>query len=227
MLYELTMFGRYFNQQIINRFNYVSTGEPASVLGSFALTAAFGAIAVDGVDPTTTLFYKIRIGLVTAYVVESIVVRAASLYAPTDFYERPFVTPVTGLVAEEGLSPASAIGYRTNRVRLDIDRGTKRFVGVPEIYTQTGGVITAAALPNYTDCAEAMSDNLVYDDEGATVTFAPCIVSKKEYTTPKGNRAYEYYPTLAEQLTHIATGIVWQPYTNVRTQTSRQYGRGG
>lgn len=226
MLYELTMFGTYFNQAIVNRWNYVSTGTPAAVLPSFALCAAFGAIAVDGVDPETTLLYKIRLGLVTAFSINSIVARAASLYAPTDFYERPFVTPVTGIVASEGLSPMSAIGYRTNRVRLDIDRGTKRFTGVPEIYTQTGGVITEASFGYYEDVAEAMTANLTYTDEGASLTFAPCIVSKESYTTGSGKTAYKYYPTLAEQMEHVATSIIWQPYTTVRSQTSRQYGRG-
>lgn len=226
MLFELTMFGHYFGQQIVNRWNYISTGTAAAVLESFALCAAFGAIAVDGVDPETTLLYKIRLGLVSAFTIDTVVARAAALYDPEDFYERPFTTPLAGIVSGEGLSPASAIGYRTNRVRLDIDRGTKRFPGVPETYTQSGGVITDASFGYYEDVAEAMTANLTYNDEGASLTFAPCIVSKEPYVTESGRTAYKYYPTLVEQLEHVATSIIWQPYTTVRTQTSRQYGRG-
>jgi len=111
-------------------------------------------------------------------------------------------------------------------VRLDIDRGTKRFVGVPETAVLSGGVIGAAFYAELVQTAEAMSAILSYNDEGNTVTFAPCIVHKEEYTTPRGRKAYRYYPALSEQLSNIATGIVWQPYTTVRTQNSRQYGRG-
>lgn len=226
MLYELTMFGRYYGNQIINRWNYLSVGEPASVLGSFALMSAFGAIDTAGVYPTDAPLYLIRLGLVSAFTVETMVVRACAEYDVTDFYERPFLTPLPGIVSAEGLSPTQAIGFRTNRVRLDINRGTKRFAGVPETYTQGGGVITDATMGYYEDVAIAMSDVIDYDDEGSTISFAPVIVSKEAYTTPEGNTAYRYYDTLAEQLDHVAAGILWQPYTTTRDQDSRQYGRG-
>ena len=226
MLYELTMFGTFYNQQIVNRFNYVSTGIPAAVSGSFALTAAFGAIADGGTYPPTAPFAKIMQFLSSAFSVNTIVTRAAADYDPLDFYERPFPTPYPGLAGGDAMSPALAYGYRTNRVRLDIDRGTKRFVGVPETAVLGGGVIGSAFYAELVQTAAAMSAILSYDDEGNTVTFAPCVVHKEEYTTPRGRKAYRYYPTLSEQLDNIATGITWQPYTTVRTQNSRQYGRG-
>jgi len=226
MLYEITMFGRYFNQQTVNRFNYVSTGEPAAVLGSFALMKAFGAIPDNGVYPAGSPFVKIMQYLSTALVINTVTARAAAEYDPTDFYERPFVTPYPGVAGGDGMSPAVAYGYRTNRVRLDIDRGTKRFAGVPETAVSSGGVIGGAFLAELVLTANAMSAVLSYDDEGNTITFSPCVVSKDEYVTPSGKRAYRYYPTLAEQMEHVALGITWQPYDTVRTQTSRQYGRG-
>lgn len=226
MLYELTMFGTYYNQQIINRFNYVSTGSPAAVLGSFALMSAFGAIPNDLVYPATAPFAKIMQFLSSAFSVNSITARAAAEYDPVDFYERPFPTPYSGLSGGDGMSPTVAYGYRTNRVRLDIDRGTKRFVGVPEAAVLGGGVIGSAFFAELVQTATAMSAVLSYDDEGNTLTFSPCVVHKQEYTTPRGKRAYRYYPTLAEQMSHVALGIQWQPYPTVRTQTSRQYGRG-
>lgn len=226
MLYELTMFGTFYNQQIINRFNYVSTGSPAAVLGSFALMSAFGAIPNGAVYPANAPFAKIMQYLSSAFSVNTITARAASDYDPVDFYERPFPTPYVGLAGGDAMSPAVAYGYRTNRVRLDIDRGTKRFVGVPETAVLSGGVIGAAFFAELVQTAAAMSAVLTYDDEGNTLTFSPCVVSKDEYVTPRGKRAYRYYPTLAEQLEHVALGIQWQPYATVRTQTSRQYGRG-
>jgi hypothetical protein len=227
MLYELTMRGTFFNQQIINRWNYVSTGIGASVSGSFGLIDAFGAIDTAGVYPPLKPFQLIMNCLSNLFTVYSLEARAASLYDPEDFYERPFPTPYAGnIAAGQGTSPALAFGMRTTRVRLDIARGTKRFSGVSEDQIDSGGVIASAALTRLASAADAMSDLLTFDDEGNVISYSPCVVGKQEYTTPSGKKAYRYYPTLVEQLTHIATGIVWAPYTTVRTQTSRQYGRG-
>lgn len=226
MLYELTMFGTFFNQAVVNRFNYLSQGEPASVLGSFGLMKAFGAIPDNLIYPAGSLFVTLMGGLSSQLKITSVVARAAALYAPTDFYERPFPTPYVGGNSGQALSPAMAYGFRTSRIRLDIDRGTKRFAGVTETESDAGGVLSAATMAFLTSVATKMSAPLTYNDEGNTVTYTPCVVGKEKYTTPKGQKAYRYYPTLAEQLDHIATGILWQPYDTVRTQTSRQYGRG-
>jgi len=226
MLFELTMLGTYFNQQIVNRWNYISTGTPAAVSLSFALMNAFGAIPDAGVYPSGSLFVTLMNSLSNQFHVNTIVARACALYSPADFYERPFPTPYSGGDSGVALSPVSAYGFRTNRVRLDIGRGTKRFVGVTEGQNEAGGVVASGALGALVTIGELMSDTLTYDDEGATLSFAPCIVSKLEYTTPSGKKAYKYYPTLADQLEHIATGILWQPYDTVRGQASRQYGKG-
>lgn len=226
MLFELTMLGTYYNQQIVNRWNYVSTGTPAAVSLSFALMSAFGAIPDGGVYPADSLFVKLMAELSNQFVVNTIVSRACALYSPSDFYERPFPTPYPGGDTGEANSPIMAYGFRTNRVTLDIGRGYKRFVGVGEGAAGAGGVIGATVLSHLVTIGELMSETLAYEDEGGTLSFAPCIVKKLEYTTPTGKKAYKYYPTLSEQLEHIATGIVWQPYSTVRGQASRQYGKG-
>lgn len=226
MLYELTMFGSYFGQQIVNRWNYISSGTEASVLKSFALVSAFGAIDTAGVYPAGSPFITILNALSNAFTVNSVVARAASLYDPTDFYERPFVTPKAGANTGQGMSPTIAYGFRTNRVRLDIGRGTKRLVGVCEGEVDAGGVINAGGIAAVNAIATKMTDVLSYTDEGATLTFTPCVVQKEEYTTESGKKAYRYYPTLAAQLAHTATSVIWQAYPTVRTQNSRQYGRG-
>jgi hypothetical protein len=65
---------------------------------------------------------------------------------------------------------------------------------------------------------------------GVTVAFKPVILGKLRYQTNEGETpakyAYKLYPTEAEQLEHVADVGVWFPYTQVRTQGSRQYGRG-
>lgn len=226
MLYEVVLRSTYYGQQCVNRWNYASAGTPATVLGSFGLLYAMGFIP-DGTPPTfpsLKIFSGIRAISVGNVIFNNASARA--IYDVADFYETPFPSGTQGGVSGEGMSPTQALGFRSTRVRTDISRATKRFVGVTEANTEPGGVINSAILSAMDQLADFMGDALTYDDEGNTITFTPCVVSKEEYTTPRGNRAYRYYPTLSAQMAHVAQGIAWEPYTQVRTQTSRQYGRG-
>jgi len=231
-LLELTLQATYFNQEIINRWNYVSTGTPASVTLSFALASAFGCIydtvAVPPGYPANTPFAAIRGIQMNSLAYDQVSVR--DVYSDVDFYETPFLQAAAGLVGSgEAMSPTSAAGYRTSRIRADIRRGTKRFAGLSEANVGPGGVFAAAALTAMALVATRMGEVLSYNDEGNTITFTPVIVGKEKYVPNPANPdkfAYRYYPTLAEQEDHWAAGISWDYYTQVRTQTSRQYGRG-
>lgn len=228
MLYEVLARGTYFGQLFVNRWNYVSSGVPASVQGSFALASAMGFIPDGlGVFPDETVFHRLRYISAENVQWDAVQVRAAADYDVEDFYEVPYSTPIAGLYAtSEAASPVAAWGFRTNLVRLDIGRGFKRFVGIPEVAMGDGGILTNDAIASGVELAERMSDVLTYDDEGNTITFSPCVVSKLEYVAPSGKRAYKYYSTLALQLTHVALGIQWSVYNQMRTQRSRQYGHG-
>lgn len=220
-IYEVVLRQDYFGQECVNRFNYISTGTPAAVTGSFALIAALGAISLVN----TTLIGQIR-GLQNASV-NFVDIEARNVYSATDFYTRPFAVDTNGqYITGAALSPTSAFGFRTNRVRTDVRRGTKRFVGVTDAQEDSGGVFTGGIQAAMQDIADKLSETLTYDDEGNTLSFAPCICGKDPYETPSGKTAYKYYPTEAAQLAKTASGIAWEVYTQVRTQTSRQYGRG-
>lgn len=226
MLYEAVLRTSYFNQQCINRWNYNSSGTPAAVSGSFALASAMGFI-YDGVPPAPvadTIMAQI-VGIVsTSVILEGFEVRA--IYDVADFYSSPFPAGAAGGASGTAMSPTAAYGFRTNRVVQNIRRGTKRFVGVSESFVDGGGVITSAMQEALGELATLMSATLTYDDEGNTVTFVPVVVSKQEYEPSSGRTAYRYYPTLTEQLNHIAAGVLWEAYDTQRTQTSRQYGKG-
>lgn len=227
MLYEITTFGTYYNQEVINRWNYVSSPIPPATLGSLGLAFMFGAIPVAGVLDTTKALGYIMGQLSASVLLHSVTVRAAAEYDVTDFYEVAYTTPMTGSQdAALSLSPTSAYGFRTNRVRLDVARGTKRFAGVTSDRVDAGGVIAATFADELQGIAVRMSSELVWTVPDPAVTYTPCVVSKLKYVTPKGKDAYKYYPTLAEQLLHTAVGVEWQPYNNTRTQDSRQYGKG-
>lgn len=231
-LYEVVLESTYHEQQIVNRFNYVSEGIPAAVNGSLLLLKGMGFIPDNNVYPTGTLFNDLR--TVQSNEVSYVQVSARDVYSVTDFYENPYPTNPQGLITNAvGLSPAVAYGLRTNRVRTDIRRGQKRFVGVPENANAAGGMIEASTRTSLLTLATRMAATLTVTDEGNTVTFVPCIVSMQKYPVPGSTPvryAYRYYPESdggeAEQLEHIATGVIWDAYASTRTQTSRQYGRG-
>jgi len=230
MLYQVALFQEYFGQQCVNYWTYNGTGTPASVLGSFALMSALGFIP-DGTPPAfpaDTVFAAIRSAQSNQVRYTSALVSALSDYDLADFYTRPFIADTRGQNTDQALSPTIAFGFRTNRVTRAIRRATKRLVGVPEMATAAGGVIAESYVAPLQLIATRMSEVLVYDDEGNTLSFTPCVVSQREIPNPDkpGQFKRVYWPTLAEQLQHTAQGILWEAYNTTRTQTSRQYGRG-
>lgn len=225
-LYEVVLEQQYYNQQVVNRWNYVGSGTPASVTGSFALLSALGFISTTDLLPDSTVggeIQRLQVGQVTF-----VQATARAIYIDADFYGNPFFSGTVGQtsISGEGLSPTSAFGFRSSRVVQSIGRGFKRFVGVSEGAVDGGGVMSSAALTQMGQLVTAMNAALTYDDEGNTLTFTPCIAQKEKYTTPLGNDAYRYYPTEILQAPHNAVGIRWEAYTTQRTQNSRQYGKG-
>lgn len=221
-IYEVVLNGSYFNQATVNRWNYVSGGIPAAVQGSFGLAFAMGLAPVGNVD---TIFGNIKQIVSNQLIFTSFSIK--NLYNPEDFYSAPFGTPQAGVATGQAMSPINAYGYRTNQVNTEIDRGTKRFAGTTETDVDAGGVVTSGFRTSLMNpLAVKMSAVLTYDDEGNTVSYSPAILSKEAYTTPSGRTAYRKYATEAEQLDHAAIGITWESYATVRSQISRQYGRG-
>ena len=225
-LYELVLEQRYYNQQVINRFNYMGTGTPAAVTGSFALLSAFGALSVITNLVDTTPAGAIQ--LMQSPFVDFVQATARAVYVDEDFYGNAFIAETEGLNPDSthGLSPVAAYGFRSNRVKQSIGRGYKRFVGVTEGSVDSGGAYSATAIAAMNLVKTALSEVLTYDDEGNTLSFAPCIAQKEEYTTPSGKSAYKYYSSEALQAPHLAIGITWELYQQMRTQNTRQYGRG-
>jgi len=229
-LYEVTLTQRYFGVQTVNRWNYEMSGTPAVVTGSFGLANALGAIESLGVYPAGKLMTAVANVQVPEVVFEQLTI--LNVYDPLDFYQVPFVVELTGArTGEVGNSPFMSVGFRTTIVRRDVARGTKRFVGVPETGVQAGGELESAYLGSANTLASEMTAVQTYTDEGNSLTYAPVIAGKQRYNPetqlPSATgTAYRYFPDEAEQLAKLAQGFIWQAYSNVRSQTSRQYGRG-
>lgn len=225
---EVVVEGRYFNQQTIARWNYLSSGTPAAVSFSFAGASALGLVLGAGdTDFPVDSMARAWQDLVTGEF-QFVQMQVRDVYNPVDFYASPFPSGVDGNRSEAGgVSPATAFGFRSSRTRLDIRRGFKRFAGVVDSAIGNGGVIESADVARMNTLATAMSATAEYDDEGQTISFAPIIVSKEKYMPPDSTKyAYRYYATEAEQMNRIMTGIIWSGYAQTRTQTSRQYQRG-
>lgn len=227
MLYEVTLFSTYLGQRFVNRWNYISSGIPATVSGSFGLARALGFLRDGGVYPANALFAGLR-GLVSSSTVfTSVSVRAPRDYAPQDFYETPFIQPTIGVQGGDPASPVLAFGFRTTRTRTDIRRATKRFGGVSEEAVAGGGNVTGDYVAIMATLATFMSATVSYNDEGNTITYSPAVCKKLRVVDPvDGSISYQYYPTLAQQEANLSVGFLWEPYSQIRSQVSRQYGRG-
>lgn len=224
IVYEVTLKQNFFGQTAINRWNYLGTGTPIAVVPAFALLSAMGLIDTAGVLPLDTVGGDIqRLQTGNTEFIQALC-RTVTNENPTDFYDYPYPAGVVGSGSgSDSMTPVNAYGFFTNRVRTDISRGTKRFVDVVEGAVGPGGVLESAAITALNGLAEHMTDVLSYTTGGESLQFAPIVCGKLEYTTPSGKRGYKYYSTQVLQQAHIAQGIVWQPYREVRSQVSRQY----
>ena len=225
-LMEAVLEQRYANQQVINRWNYLASGTPGGTTLSFGLLSAMGALPVSTTLPTGTVMGSIQ--ALQSQAVQFVQMTVRAVYDDDDFYGSPFLLNTTGLHGgtSDSESPVMAFGFRSNRVKQSIRRGYKRFVGVTEDDTAALSVLASTVTTYLAAIKAAMDEVLSYDDEGSTLTYTPCIASKEEYTTPSGKTAYKYYATESAQAAHLAVGVTWEPYSQVRTQNSRQYGRG-
>lgn len=219
--YSVTLRMAALGQQIINRFDYFV---PTSMTGASALELltlmGFVPTGDPALFPADTIAAGIQalcsddLAFLEAEVVE--------LYTPTDFYVAAFSPAAHGNNVPGIASITDAFGLFTNRVRTDIKRGFKRIGGVPSDAYAGGSMVESAYLALLVVLAASMSTLLA----GVTATYSPAVFQFEAYTTPKGNTAYRKYSTSAAQSAHVAHPMVWAAYDTVRTQVSRQIGRG-
>ena len=221
---EVVLRGQIDGQESVNRWNFVSSGAPTSVSRSFALASAFGMVAVSGVYPIGTIISWLVDNLSNTY--DFLEGQVRDVFSNTDFYTVPFPASAHGGSSGQASPTFVSYGFLTNRVRTDVGRGYKRFPGVTEEAINASGAIAPAVLVLLEDLADRMTEILSYDDGGSVVTFTPAVCGKEAYVTPRGRTAYKYFASESLQLAHTAQGVVWNPYSVVRSQVSRQLGRG-
>jgi len=223
-LYEVTLRQSFASQLCINVWSYFVPS------GGFVTPSALELLTLMGLIPSgdPLEFPEDTIaGELWALQQASVLFLSAEcreLYSDTDFYEAAYSPAIAaGKTGGTSESPFTAYGFFTDRVRLGIRRSFKRFVGVDELYVDPAGVLTDPALDAQQLVADAMSAIL----GGVTAFYNPCTISREKVVDPDtGKVTYQLYETEAEQEEHIAAPLVWHGYDTVRSQTSRQYGRG-
>lgn len=227
-LYEVTLEQEYFGQQCINRWNYQSGAIPSGSSGAFLAVVGMGAIADDDTEAfaVDTVLGKLRAQQSTSVVFVQMI--AKNIYSDTDFFTYAFPSNTRGLNEGDGpMSPMAAAGLASDRTRADIRRAQKRFVGLTEEDVGDGGVFPPTALASWQALGTIMGNPNTVTFDDVTTVFTPYVFGREKYH-PEGKTtwAYRYYPTEAEQLEHIAKINNWTAKPQIRSQNSRQYGRG-
>ena len=223
-LYEVALVGNLGESLIVNRWNYVGNITSAPPLSAFGLLSAMGLIPTAGAFPADTL--GAAIAALTSNGLEWNQAIVRSIYDPLDFVDAPFVPVVPGIQSGDVEAAFVAIGFRSNRVRTDIHRGYKRFAGVNESLVNSFGVLTSTAVTLATTLATRLGEVLTYEETTHTNTYTPVVVHKDKVEDEPGHFVYRYFETIEEQLDNVASGLTWENYPTVRSQISRQIGRG-
>lgn len=225
--YEITLEQRYAGQQIINRWNYTADSIPAGTSGAFKALVGMGFtpdtdIVAFGEGTVAALLQAVQLD--ACLFVQAI---AKNLYSVTDFYTYAFPPATIGAnVGAQGLSPVMAFGFTSDRTRSDIRRAQKRFVGVGENQVDSLGTIVAGTMGQLQDLGDAMGDINVVPAGVGSIQYTPMCFGRLLYVAPSGRDAYKYYDTAEEQADHVARINVFTAKDTVRSQVSRQYGRG-
>lgn len=226
-LYEVILEQSYANQQVINKFTYQTDAVPEGQLGALLVLAGMGLAPYNSIpvfDDGSLASYLALAQVAPLAYVQAI---AKNPYSVTDFYTYAFPADTHGQNGGQGLSPINAAGFTSDRTRADIRRAQKRFAGVSEDDVDALGVINADGRTVWEAVGNQLDNIIVLPlVGGGTFTITPYVFGTTPYTTPSGKTAYHLYPTEAEQLAHIAKINQFSLKPDVRSQVSRQYGRG-
>lgn len=226
-MYRIVLEGRYGAQQIINEWEWLSSEIPSGQNGAFGLCNVLGFVSGNGIDQfeADTLAGKLRAAQTGDLQYISVV--AQNLYSNTDFFTFGYTETIVGQRTGQGMPPFVAAGFTSDRTRLDIRRGQKRFVGVSETDVDQTGYLNAGGISIWGDVSEVMQVPQIIDLSGTSVTYTPYVFSKHRVVDPDtGKVTYEKWATELLALDHIARINQWTLKPTVRSQVSRQYGHG-
>ena len=221
---ELTVESVYFDQKVINRWNYVASGTPSAVSLSYGLIYALG-FTNPPADVGAGVDFWSRMRQTQSVDVLYTLVSCRDVYSLTDFFSNPLGN-APGIVAGDPSPTFVAYPYRTNQVTKAVRPGQKRIVGVVDASVTNGSTIVQTQRDWNNNFAIEMTEVQSYDDSGQVLTYKPAVCGKKRETLANGNVTYKYYETEVEQLAHTAQSVVWTAKGNITSQITRKRGRG-
>jgi hypothetical protein len=228
-IFTATLQGRYFNQLLINRFQFISSSDVSPVEGCQALANALGAVDTSGVVLGNPLPSGTLMGTLEALQnaeIEYIAMEVITPYDAFGLFERIFPAGTTGDSGSSGdnLSPFIALSIRSDRTRRDVRRGFKRFAGVTESdVTATGPVPTT--LGRLGDVAASISGTITGDAGPLNVAFQSAVVPLKRVPDSDPPQ-YEQFENEGAAVSASAFPVTYQAEDKVTTQNSRKVGRG-
>jgi len=237
-MFEVVLTGSYFNQLVVNTFSYYNpVFSPGADPTAQALLDAMGWTRFDDPlnpdeYPTDSIADTFWRSVNAGYKFEGVFAR--DIYSDTNIAEYifpPDAAGSSGVLAGEQMAPFLAAGFRTNRVNMNIKRGQKRLAGTTEPMWLDGGAAGPTAVGTYGALATAMSQVLPNGAFVAPNEFSPCVFKKERYEVEEdgvltGRFAYAYFINPETQELNTAWPVTWTFVNTLRSQTSRQYGRG-
>lgn len=230
-LLELTLQTRFAGQIFLNRFNYVwdEVSPSPDNLAQKLIDATGVNTYAGGEYEGNTLIWAIKAMLHQLCTFE--IMTARDVDNVFDIAEFLFPTGDAGQGSNIGdaAPPFVALGFRTSKTRGDIKRGAKRFSGLGENVFGTSGTISSAYLSLGNQVAVELSRIL---PDGGTGQFKPAVVHKKKVEVlnddggPTGRFKYVYWGDDDLNVQNSMFPVVFDLVTSIRSQTSRQFGRG-
>lgn len=151
-------------------------------------------------------------------------IKSRNLYDNLDFVDLPIVGTPTGQRSGSALPQFNAMSFTSAIPAIGQKPGGKRFGFISETDTAGGNLTDVSGLFDALDLCASLLGADVFSP--AEITYAPVIVKRVKYTTPKGKPAYRYptSPTEKDPPSYDARDWTWD--VRITSQITRKIGRG-
>lgn len=217
-LYETTIRQTFGGQDCLAVLHHYASDALGESPSAFELLSLLGGVPVGTplLWPEDTFMFELQ--QMQHEGAETNEIQVSNLYDAFDFYLAGYSPAIAGNQTGTAESPFVAFALRSTRVRTDIRRGSKRFVGVNESAAGELGVLESTYQTYLTAVADALSAPLV----GSSATYQTAVLHYEMYTAPPAKPAYRPYSTEVAQVANSAVGVVWNIVNHVTTQNSRK-----
>lgn len=230
-LLEVVIKGTANGEMYINRLNFVASQAGITDSTSYFLLLSLGYLGITTAPTNGSVLDELLTCNSGTFQMTELVAR--NIFAVSDFITLP-VGPTNYVGLNSGgsyYSNFSVQKLRSNLRRQDIGRGFLALDRPKESDVDDSGNLGATALGKLTALGIAIASVPAFTDDGENISWTSCVVGKEKYrTNPDSTKdptyAYRYYEDKDEQFEHLANGVQWSPMPKVRSQVSRQYGKG-